>query len=123
MAGKGKFGKFVEDQARGALGSLSDAVSNVLPDDISNLPSFQEATRAFKRSVMGDEEGLSVAEKLEIPDAEVDAEDLFVYGFENEKDIFRSNRDPFDDWAAGKIDLQDFQATKPPTSEQVKYGV
>ena len=123
MEGKGKFGKFVEDQARGALDSLSDTVSNVLPDNIFDLPSFKEATRAFKRSVMGDEEGLSVAEKLEIPDTEVDAEDLFVYGFENEKEIFRSNRDPFDDWAAGKIDLQDFQATKPPTSEQVKYGV
>ena len=106
---------------RGALGALTDAVSKVLPDDISNLPSYKEAVRAFKRSVMGDEEGLSVAEKLEIPDAEVDAEDLFVYGFENEKEIFRSNRDPFDDWAAGKIDLQDFQKIHPPTPEQMKY--
>ena len=114
MAGKGKI-------VRGALEALTDAASKVLPDDISNLPSYKEAVRAFKRSVMGDEEGLSVAEKLEIPEASVDAEDLSVYGFDSDKDLFRSNRDPFDDWAAGKIDLQDFQKIKPPTSEQIKY--
>tara|TARA_R100001015_G_C4615218_1_gene171182 strand:- start:199 stop:897 length:699 start_codon:yes stop_codon:yes gene_type:complete len=102
VAGKGKI-------VTGALEGLTDAASKVLPENIFDLPSFKEAVRAFKRSVMGDTEDLSVAEKLEIPDAEVDAEDLGIYGFENEKDLFRSNRDPFDDWAAGKIDLQDFQ--------------
>lgn len=103
MAGKSKI-------VTGALEGLTDAASKVLPDDISNLPSFKEAVRAFKRSLMGDEEGLSVAEMKKIPDAEVDAEDIFaISGFNSEKDIFRGNRDPFDDWAAGKIDLQDFQ--------------
>jgi hypothetical protein len=115
MAGKGKI-------IRGALEGLTDAISKVLPDDIANLPSYKESVRAFKRSLMGDEEGLSVAEMKKIPDAEVDAEDLFVYGFENEKDIFRGNRDPFDDWAAEEIDLQDFQKIHSPTPEQMKYG-
>jgi hypothetical protein len=117
MAGKGKI-------VKGALGALTDAASKVLPDNIFELPSFKEAVRAFKRSVMGDEEGLSVAEMKKIPDAAVDAEDIMIaYGFKSDKDIFRGNRDPFDDWAAGKIDLKDFQKIKPPTSEQMKYGV
>lgn len=117
MAGKGKY-------IRGALGAITDAVSKVLPDDISDLPSYKEAIRAFKRSLMGDEEGLSVAEKLKIPEAVVDAEDIrgIAYGFENDKDIFRLNRDPFDDWAAEQIDLQDFQKIHSPTPEQMKYG-
>ena len=121
MAAFSKIAQKGVEEALGALPGVVDKISR-LPANILDLPSFKEAVSAFKRSLMGDEDGLSVAEKALIPQPEVDAEDLFVYGFDDEKDIFRSNRKPFDDWAAGKIDLQDFQKINSPTGEQVKYG-
>jgi hypothetical protein len=98
-------------------------ISN-LPEDINDLPSYKTAVRTFKRSGMGDLIGMTPEEKLEIPDAEVDAERIGMHaqGFDSDKDIFRLNRDPFDDWAAGKIELQDFQNRESPTSEQAKFG-
>jgi len=121
MAAFSKIAQKGVEEALGALPGVVDKISR-LPENIFDLPSFKEAVSAFKRSLMGDEGGLSVAEKAAIPQPEVDAEDVLRYGFEDEKDIFRSNRKPFDDWAAGKIDLQDFQKINSPTSAQVKYG-
>jgi hypothetical protein len=115
MAGKGKI-------VRGALEALTDAVSSVLPDNIFDLPSFKEATRAFKRSLIGDEHNFSVAEKAAIPDAEVDGIDIgaIASGFGSDKDIFKNNPRPFLDWMDGKIDLQDF--TKTDESGELVYG-
>jgi len=98
---------------RGALDALTDVVSDILPDNIFDLPSFKEATRAFKKSLMGEEANLSTAERAAIPDVEVDGTDIrsIASGFDNDKDIFALNSKPFEDWAAGKIDLQDFTKT------------
>ena len=117
MAGKRKI-------VRGALGALTDAASKVLPDNIFDLPSFKEATRAFKRSLLGEEADLSLKERVEIPDPEVDGIHIrtIASGMDSDKDIFKLNRDPFDDWAAGKIDLQDFQKIHPPTPQEAQYG-
>ena len=135
MAGKGKlFNSLVEglfDNWADAKKSLPDVklqpkyrepenIISDLPEDINDLPSYKTAVRTFKRSVMGDLVNMTPEEKLEIPDAEVDAEHIRMHaqGFDSDKDIFRLNRDPFDDWAAGKIDLQDFQNRESPTIYQ-----
>ena len=55
MAGKGKI-------IRGALEGLTDAVSKVLPDNIFDLPSFKEATRALKKAFEDYDEGRKFGE-------------------------------------------------------------
>ena len=55
MAGKGKI-------VRGALEGLTDAVSKVLPDNILELPSFKEATRALKKAFEDYDEGRKFGE-------------------------------------------------------------
>ena len=111
MAGKSKI-------VTGALDALTDAASKVLPDNIFDLPSFREAVRAFKKSLMGEEASLSTAERAAIPDVEVDGTDIrsIASGMDSDKDIF-ANSKPFEDWAAGKIELQDFQKIKSPTGD------
>lgn len=113
MAGKGKFGKFVEDQARGALDSLSDTVSSVLPDNIFDLPSFKEATRAFKKSQIDESEGYSTGE-FKYDNSELDAEQISTHSLDAGDDLQLINYDEsgyggaLKDWYDGKIELENF---------------
>ena len=55
MAGKGKI-------IRGALEALTDATSKDLPDDILELPSYKEATRALKKAFEDENQGRKFGE-------------------------------------------------------------
>jgi hypothetical protein len=55
MAGKSKI-------VTGVLDALTDTVSKILPDNIFKLPSFREATRAFKKAFEDENEGRKFGE-------------------------------------------------------------
>ena len=105
MAGKGKY-------IRGALGAITDAISKVLPADISDLPSFREATRAFKKSEADEFEG-RVAGEFKYDDAELDANQISTSSLGAGNDLQLINYDEsgyggaLKDWYDGKIELEE----------------
>ena len=90
------------------LGALRGGSS--LPEDINNLPSFKEAIRGFKKSLIKSEADEQTVKSMS--DKEVDNEPIssLASGMNIDKDIF-NNTELLQDWASGKIDYQDFQKT------------
>jgi hypothetical protein len=105
MAGKGKI-------IRGALEGLTDAASKVLPDNIFDLPSFKEATRAFKKSERDNFEG-RVAGEFKYDDAELDANQITTGLLDPGDDLQLISFDEsgyggaLKDWYDGKIELEE----------------
>ena len=90
------------------LGALRGGSS--LPEDINNLPSFKQAIRGFKKSLIKSESDEQTVKSMS--DKEVDDESIssLASGMNIDKDIF-NNTELLQDWASGKIDYQDFQKT------------
>jgi hypothetical protein len=105
MAGKGKI-------VKGALGALTDAASKVLPDNIFELPSFKEATRAFKKSFQDENEGFKFGE-FKYDDAELDANQISTHSLDAGDDLQLISYDEsgyggaLKDWYDGKIELEE----------------
>ena len=90
------------------LGALRG--SSNLTEDITKLPSFKEAIRGFKKSLIKSEADAQTVKSMSDKDIDNESIGSLASGMNIDKDIF-NNTELLEDWAAGKTDYQDFQKT------------